>query len=99
MLKKIKKYVAVHKLNCATGERTGGSCTCGLESALVEIERLEKFLKLVSDMRNFQKLYFKNRLQGDLRTSKLYEGDVDKLLVKLNEPEVKPADGVQKALL
>lgn len=98
MLEQLKRYVKVHKLSCETRERTDGSCTCGFEAALVELEDIQKFVKLVGDMRT-EKNYFKSRLQGDLRTSKLYEGDVDKLLTCLAVAEKQRADSGQKALL
>src|SRR5688500_18476763 len=55
-----------------------------VEVAMGEIEaaaeRGKKFVDAVAEMRKYQKLYFKNRLQGDLHIAKQWESVVDKIL-------------------
>lgn len=49
---------------------------------------MNEFEKLVLNMRQAQKNYFKTRLQRWLKTSKELEAQVDKHLAKLNKPEL-----------
>lgn len=98
MLRGLKKYVRSHHGGCAS-RVDSLPCDCGFEVALKELDNFEKFVRLVADMRTAQKNYFKLRLQGDLKSSKQYEADVDKLVARVLAGEGKPADGVQKALL
>lgn len=88
-----------HKESCLKVSTSSGSCNCGYDDAIKEIENFEKFVKLVKDMRTAQKNYFKTRLSGDLRTSKLYESDVDKLVERVLNGEKQSAKDTQKGLL
>lgn len=63
---------------------------------LATTERLVTLAKLVIQMRQAQKAYFKNRLQGDLTRSKQLERSVDALLDGLTFPPEAPKEQQQE---
>lgn len=60
-------------------------------------QRLERLFEATAMMRKYQVLYFRNRLQGDLRLAKQWEAVVDKLILQLRD--VPSSEPVQKVLL
>ena len=58
---------------------------------------MKDFIHAVEQMRRFQIVYFKNRLQGDLQKSKQWEREVDRLLGKIHARQ--SAQVMQEALL
>ncbi len=56
---------------------------------------LKDFIHAVQQMRHFQKVYFKNRLNGDKVKAMQWEREVDRLLEKIEKRQsAKPAQGV-----
>lgn len=56
-------------------------------------EKLKKAMEIIEHtetMRGFQKAYFKNRLQGDLKHSKQYESLVDREIAALKNNKGEP---------
>ena len=94
----IEQYMKVHKLNCAT--RSGGTvCSCGLDAARAELERLKALVHAARETRSAQKIYYdKGRLQGDLVKAKQWEKDLDKRLAGL-WTNIPAEDATQMGLL
>lgn len=94
----IEQYMKAHKLSCAT--RSGSKiCSCGLDAALAEFERLKAVVHAARETRTAQKTYYdKGRLQGDLVKAKQWEKDLDKRLAGL-WAQTPAADTVQERLL
>jgi hypothetical protein len=51
-------------------------------------QMLERLLSETAEMRKYQVLYFKNKLQGDLRLAKRWEQVVDGRIKQLSHPLV-----------
>jgi len=79
----IQEYMKAHKLSCAT--RSGSKiCSCGLDAALAEFERLKALVYAARETRKAQKTYFDGgKLSGDLVKAKQWEKDLDKRLAGL----------------
>jgi len=79
----IEEYMKAHKLSCST--RNGAQvCSCGLDAAKAELERLKALVHAARETRTAPKIYYdKGRLQGDLIKAKQWEKDLDKRLAGL----------------
>ncbi len=82
-LENLERFVSVHKLNCSTRKNSDSACDCSFLNAKRELEILDKLLFALFEMRKYQILYFKNRLQGDLKIAKQWEVKVDKHYAEL----------------
>lgn len=93
----IQEYMKAHKLSCAT--RSGSKiCSCGLDAALAEFERLKALVHAARETRKAQKTYFDGgKLSGDLVKAKQWEKDLDKRLAGLWAQT--PAEGTTQECL
>lgn len=70
-----------------------------LRSFAAHLKFLAKLVQAVTEMRKYQKLYFKNRLSGDLHIAKQWEAVVDKTLDDMKRAESPAPEATQDPLL
>lgn len=87
MKSKIQEYLdAGHSLDCILDTEIDPNlkCTCGLDAALAEFERLKALVHAARETRKAQRTYFDGgKLSGDLVKAKQWEKDLDKRLAGL----------------
>ena len=80
-------------------KKSGLACTCGLDAARAEFERLKAVIYATRETRTAQKTYYdKGRLQGDLKKAKQWELELDKRLARLWQKDPS-AEAQQERLL
>lgn len=96
----LEKYLeGQHHKDCPVKALGALTCTCGLDAARSEFERLKEVVKTTRETRAAQKTYYDGgRLQGDLRKAKQKEKELDLRLSRLWSQEPS-ADTMQERLL